>query len=83
MGALPLLLEAYPEVPLVLHANEAPFLTGAADYLPPGSPTLRLWRLTGLDWPELLQVGAPGRWWGECCRPRGHPAPAWRCSRRR
>lgn len=73
IGALPKLLEAFPDVTVVVHANEAPFLTGAAQYLPPGSPTLRLWRLTGLDWPESLQAGAvlPGPVGSGAAR-RGH-----------
>ncbi|EFN52382.1 hypothetical protein CHLNCDRAFT_58851 [Chlorella variabilis] len=37
VGALPQLLQHFPEVPVVLHSGEAPFLLGGEEYLPPSS----------------------------------------------
>ena len=58
-GGLPLLLEAYPDVPVLAHANEAPFLQGAAaQYMSPA------WRAAygalGMDHPQPLKVRGTG-----------------------
>ena len=54
-GGLPRLLEAYPEVPVLVHANEAPFLQGAADqYM--SAPWRMAYGAFGMDFPEPLNV---------------------------
>lgn len=66
-GGLPLLLEAYPDVPVLVHADEAPFLQGAAaQYMSPA------WRAAygsiGMDFPQPLKVrGTAAACWPRRC----------------
>lgn len=48
MGALPLLLGAYPEARVVFHEYEAPFLVGSQHFVRPGSLAARVLRWAGL-----------------------------------
>lgn len=54
-GGLPQLLEAFPDVPVLAHADEEPFLRGGADQY-----MSRLWRiaygLIGMDFPQPLKA---------------------------
>ncbi|PSC69117.1 MBL fold metallo-hydrolase [Micractinium conductrix] len=59
-GALPLLLEFFPDAPLIVHAREAPFLRGKAEYVPPGSLLPRVMRAVGVAPSMPLQTWASG-----------------------
>ncbi|KAL4854628.1 putative metallo-hydrolase YflN [Chlorella vulgaris] len=48
IGALPLLLAAYPEVQIVFHENEAPLLVGDEHLVAPGSVAARILRWVGM-----------------------------------
>ncbi|PRW20529.1 tyrosine-specific transport -like [Chlorella sorokiniana] len=56
VGALPQLLQAYPDTPVIFHSLEAPFLLGDEEYLPPGSPVLRLLRALGITPAHRVKV---------------------------
>lgn len=56
VGALPQLLQAYPDVPVVAHAGEEPFLTGQKHYLPPTGLAARLARWAGVAPETPIQV---------------------------
>lgn len=56
VGALPQLLQAYPDAPVVAHAGEAPFLTGQKHYAPPTGLGARLARWAGIAPEAPVQV---------------------------
>lgn len=66
VGALPQLLQHFPEVPVVLHSGEAPFLLGGEEYLPPSSRLQYLLRALSMvphspvkvsTWREQISAG--------------------------
>ena len=56
VGALPALQQAFPGTPIVLHADEAPFLLGHEQYVPPGSAVLAALRAVGLAATSSVQA---------------------------
>lgn len=63
MGAVPALLRAWPEAQVLLHEDEAPFLLGPQQYLPPGSTALRVQQALGALPRQFVKVWACRRAW--------------------
>ena len=77
VGALPLLLQAYPSTPVLLHSLEAPYLLSSDYYIPWNGLVARMWRLTGLEGSEPLKARRHPDWLGAFRLAAWACLPAW------